>query len=353
MENTVTIRDVAKRVGVSPSTVSRVIANSPLISEETKLLVRKSMEELGYFPNAMARNLANAETRTIAIVMPRSAELAFQNPFFPEVIRGIGSKTNSQRYDLLLLTPVTAEDEYQETMRVVKERRVDGVIFLYSRTDQHLIKELVELRVPQVVIGRPLEELPVAWVDNDNIEASRQVTHELLRLGHRVIGFISGPLDFVVSQDREEGYRRALTEKGIAWDPARVRAVDFLEEGGYQAAGELLDGCPRLTAFVIMDDIMAFGAVRAARERGLQLPQELSIVSFNNSPMAQYMTPPLSSVEIQAHELGVQAAHLLLDQLEQHKATSNHCFVEASLVWRSSMAPVNFFDNFAKLQKEV
>ncbi len=340
MKHTITIRDVARRAGVSPSTVSRVIANSPLISEETQLVVRQAMEELGYFPNAMARSLANAETRTIAIVMPRSAELAFQNPFFPEVIRGIGSKTSEQRYDLLLLTPVTAEDEYQETMRVVRERRVDGVIFLYSRSDQHLIKELVELAVPQVVIGRPLGDLPVAWVDNDNVAASRQVTDELIRLGHRVIGFISGSLDFVVSLDRQEGYKRALAENGIAWDPALVRAVDFLEEGGYQAAGELLDQCPALTALVTMDDIMAFGAVRAARERNLKLPRELSIVSFNNSPMAQYMIPPLSSVEIQAHELGVQAARLLLGQLEQRKVTSSHCFVEVSLIRRSSMASV-------------
>lgn len=340
MKHIVTIRDVARRVGVSPSTVSRVIANSPLISEKTQLLVRKAMEELGYFPNAMARSLANAETRTIAIVMPRSAELAFQNPFFPEVIRGISSKTSEQRYDLLLITPVTAEDEYQETMRVVKERRVDGVIFLYSRSDQHLIKELVEWGVPQVVIGRPLADLPVAWVDNDNIEASRQVTHELIRLGHRVIGFISGPLDFVVSLDRQEGYRRALAENDIAWNPDLVRSAGFLEEGGYQAAGELLDGCPDLTALVTLDDIMAFGAVRAARVRNLKLPQELSIVSFNNSPLAQYMTPSLSSVEIQAHELGVQAALLLLEQLEQSKATSKHCFVEVTLVRRSSMASI-------------
>ena len=339
MKNAVTIRDVAKRVGVSPSTVSRVIANSPLISEETQVAVRKAMDELGYFPNAMARSLANAETRTIAIVMPRTAELAFQNPFFPEVIRGIGSKTSEERYDLLLLTPVTAEDEYQETMRVVKERRVDGVIFLYSRSDQHLIKELAELGVPQAVIGRPLGDLAVAWVDNDNIEASRQVTSELIRLGHRTIGFISGSLDFVVSLDRLEGYRKALAENGINWEPGLVRSVDFLEEGGYQATGELLDQCPALTALVTMDDIMAFGAVRAARERNLDLPENLSIVSFNNSPMAQYMIPPLSSVEIQAHELGVQAARLLLNQLEQRQASSNHCFVDVSFVQRRSMIP--------------
>ncbi len=347
MKHTVTIRDVAKRAGVSPSTVSRVIANSPLISEETQLVVRQAMEELGYFPNAMARSLANAETRTIAIVMPRSAELAFQNPFFPEVIRGIGSITSEQRYDMLLLTPVTAEDEYLETMRVVKGRRVDGVIFLYSRSDQHLVKELWELGVPQVVIGRPLGDLPVAWVDNDNVAASRQVTNELIRLGHRVIGFISGSLDFVVSLDRQEGYRSALTENGIAWDPALVRAVDFLEEGGYQATGELLDRCPALTALVITDDIMAFGAIRAARERHLELPRELSIVSFNNSPMASYMVPPLSSVEVQAHELGIQAAQLLLAQLEQRQATSNHYCVDASLVQRSSMSEARSQDDEA------
>lgn len=338
MKHTVTIRDVARRVGVSPSTVSRVIAKSSLISEETQTVVRQAMKELGYFPNAMARSLANAKTRTIAVVMPRSAELAFQNPFFPEVIRGIGSKTSEQRYDLLLLTPVTAEDEYRETMRVVKEHRVDGVIFLYSRTDHYIIKELVELGVPQVVIGRPLGDLPVSWVDNNNIEASRQVTNELIRLGHRVIGFISGSLDFVVSLDRLEGYRRALIENGIGWNQELVRVVDFLEEEGYRGAGELLEQYPALTALVTIDDILAFGAMRAAREHNLELPRELSIVSFNNSPMAQYMIPPLSSVEIQAHELGVQAARLLLDQLEQCQATSNQCFVEVSLVQRSSMA---------------
>lgn len=346
MKHTVTIRDVARRVGVSPSTVSRVIAKSSLISEETQTVVRQAMKELGYFPNAMARSLANAKTRTIAVVMPRSAELAFQNPFFPEVIRGIGSKTSEQRYDLLLLTPVTAEDEYRETMRVVKEHRVDGVIFLYSRTDHHIIKELVELGVPQVVIGRPLGDLPVSWVDNNNIEASRQVTNELIRLGHRVIGFISGSLDFVVSLDRLEGYRRALIENGIGWSRELVRVVDFLEEEGYRGADELLEQYPALTALVTIDDILAFGAIRAAREHNLELPRELSIVSFNNSPMAQYMIPPLSSVEIQAHELGVQAARLLLDQLEQCQAATNQCYVEASLVQRSSMVPTkHFFDN--------
>ncbi|CAA7601475.1 LacI-type HTH domain protein [Acididesulfobacillus acetoxydans] len=342
MKHTVTIRDVAKKVGVSASTVSRVIANSPLISEETREVVRKAMEEMGYFPNAVARSLANAQTRTIAVVMPSSAELAFQNPFFPEAIRGIGGVTSEQRYDLLLLTPVTAEDEYRETLRVVKERRVDGIIFLYSRSDQKVLAELAEMGFPQVLIGRPLEDLPLTWVDNDNIEASRSVTAELIRLGHRIIGFMSGPPNFVVSQDRLEGYKRALADGGITWDPECVCSADFLEEEGYRAAGKLLDGRPNLTAVVTMDDIMAFGVMRAARERGLDLPRELSLVSFNNSPLAQHMTPPLSSVEIQAHELGATAARLLLSQLELQQATSEHCFVQVSLVRRNSMAPVKF-----------
>ncbi|KLU62483.1 HTH-type transcriptional regulator MalR [Peptococcaceae bacterium CEB3] len=342
MKHTVTIRDVAKKVGVSASTVSRVIAKSPLISEETQEVVRQAMKDLGYFPNAVARSLANAETRTIAVVMPSSAELAFQNPFFPEAIRGIGSVTSEQRYDLLLLTPVTAEDEYQETLRVAKERRVDGIIFLYSRSDQKVLAELAEMGFPQVVIGRPLDNLSVAWVDNDNIEASRLVTAELIRLGHRVVGFMSGPPHFVVSQDRLEGYRRALADSGIKWDPACVCAADFVEEEGYRAAGQLLDVRPNLSAVVTMDDIMAFGVMRAARERGLRLPQDLSVVSFNNSPLAQHMTPPLSSVEIQAHELGATATRLLLRQLQQQGATPEHCFVQVSLVRRNSIAPVKF-----------
>lgn len=340
MRRSVTIREVARKAEVSPSTVSRVIAQSTLISEETKVKVRQAMEELGYVPNAMARSLANAKTWTIAIVMPRSAELAFQNPFFPEVIRGIASLTSVKRYDLLLLTPVTVEDEYLETMRVVKEHRVDGVIFLYSRTEQPLLAELTELGVPQVVIGRPLGENAVSWVDNDNAEVSRQVTTKLIDLGHKTIAFISGSLDFVVSLDRQAGYKQALLENGLEWQPRLVKIGDFLEEGGYQATLELLDSDPDITALVIADDVMAFGAMRAARERNLALPEDLSVISFNNTPMAQYIVPPLSSVEIHAADLGVEAAALLLAQLEDKMCIDNRC-VQANVVWRSSICPRN------------
>lgn len=353
LRRSVTIRDVARKAGVAPSTVSRVIANNPLISKETQLFVRQAMEELGYVPNAMARSLANAVTWTIAIVMPRSAELAFQNPFFPEVIRGIASKTSEKKYDLLLLTPVTAEDEYLETMRVVKEHRVDGVIFLHSRTDQHLLQELADLSVPLVVVGRPLGEFPISWVDNDNIDASKQATDTLIGLGHEKIGFVSGPLDLVVSLDRQEGYKRALVDCGLKWDPSLIRVVDFLEEGGYQATAELLDSFPEMTALVVADDIMAFGAMRAARERNLKLPNDISIVSFNNTPMGQYMDPPLSSVEIQAHELGVEAADLLLHQLVERKIIVDRRIVPSELIMRKSIAEVpNLFHNYLNIQQD-
>jgi len=343
LKRSVTIREVARKAGVSPSTVSRVIADSSLISGETKLNVQLAMDELGYFPNAMARSLANAKTWTIAIIMPRSAELAFQNPFFPEVIRGIASRTSVKRYDLLLLTPVTEEDEYLETMRVVKEHRVDGVIFLYSRTEQPLLRELADWGVPQVVVGRPAGDTAVSWVDNDNVQVSRQVTNDLIKLGHRDIAFISGSLDFVVSLDRQSGYKQALLENGLAWNPELVKVVDFLEEGGYQATAQLVDSFPTITALVITDDIMAFGAMRAARERNLVLPDDLSVVSFNNTPMAQYMVPSLSSVEIHAHELGVEAANLLMPQLEENITKVASREVQSDLVWRDSACHVKIF----------
>ncbi|AVX19726.1 MAG: LacI family DNA-binding transcriptional regulator [Bacillota bacterium] len=334
-----TIKDVAKLAGVNPSTVSRVLANNPKISEETRQRVLQAMKELGYHPNLVARNLVTRSTETIGLVMPRAAEEVFLNPFFPEVIRGISSVARREGYDLLLATGETEQEEKEAVLRMVRGRRVDGVILLVSRVDNQLGAELQARKFPAALVGKPLHDWDMCWVDNDNIEAAYQATAYLLGLGHRRIGCIIGSLEFVVSLDRLDGYKKALQEFGVGFDRSLVAHGEYTQEGGERAMLELLDRHPDLTAVVVADDLMAFGAIQAVRERGMKVPRDVSVVGFNNVPMARFTAPPLTSVEIFTYELGVRVTELLIEKIRNPARKAGHDFIRTELVIRKSCAP--------------
>lgn len=334
----VTIKDVAKLADVAPSTVSRVIANSPRISERTKEIVRDAMNELGYHPNFNARSLANQSTKTLGIVMPNSANKTFQNPFFPEVIRGISSKSHQLEYGLYLSTGQTEEEIFEEVKHMVQGKRVDGIILLYSRVDDKVMNYLYQENFPFTVIGRPYDASMknVTYVNNDNYKAAKTVTEYLLLLGHEKIAFIGGNLDFVVTVDHMEGYRKALTNAGIELRDEYIVFHEELQEGGQEAVIDLMSLAERPTALIVADDIMTFGVMRMLAEMEMSVPEDVSIISFNNVTISELSSPPMTTVDINIFNLGYEAANGLIDLIHQPNIEPKQVLIPHKMIKRQS-----------------
>lgn len=335
----VTIREVARLARVSPSTVSRAIAGHPRISEQTRRRVLEAMEHLGYRPNAIARSLVTRVSRTLGIVLYRPADQAFAHPFFAEALRGVASVAQAHGYSLMVTTAETYEAESQQCLAMLQDRRADGAVLLASREPDPLIEELLRQRYPFVVLGRVPGHPSAYWVNNDNFQATALVVSHLLELGHRRIALVGGRPELVVTQDRRDGFLTALQEAGVSVPADWVALGDFTWEHGHREARRLLQQPQRPTAIVAMDDVLAAGALRAARELGLEVPQDVSIAGFNDDPLAQLLSPPLTTVRIPARELGEQAARQLIDRLNGRLPPVRHLVLSAELVVRGSTGP--------------
>ncbi|MEC0667965.1 LacI family DNA-binding transcriptional regulator [Priestia flexa] len=333
----VTIKDVANLAKVAPSTVSRVIANSSRISEKTKQRVRAAMEELGYHPNIIARNLANKTTEAIGMVMPSSAGNVFQNPFFPEVLRGISTGAHEKKRAIYMSTGEAESEILREVMQMVQGRRVDGLILLYSKIDDPVLAYLKEQNIPFVVVGKPFKDSEyITYVDNDNFKAGKEATEYLIELGHNRIAFIGGSLDLVVTIDRLTGYDKAIQGAGIPYRSEYVIHEEFLQEGGKEAVCELLSLEERPTALVVADDLMALGVLNTLDAIGISVPEDMSIISFNNVLIAEMARPALTSIDINIFELGYQAVRSLTKKIEASSQPIESIRIPHSIVTRQS-----------------
>jgi len=332
----VTIKDVARRAGVSPSTVSRVISKHPRISKETIERVTRVMEELGYHPNSMAKGLVSKATHILGVILPRPAEELFQNYFFHEVLRGILAQTNRSGYDLLIASGSTESDELETVKRLVRGRRVDGIILLSSKTKDPLIQFLNEVRFPFVIIGRSPDFPDVPTVDNDNVQAAYDATRHLINQGHERIGFVSGPQDLTVSQDRLAGYRRAMLEAGLDISDDWIVEGEFLQETGYRAMSMLMNLPERPTALVVIDDIVAFGVLHGLNELGYSVPQDICLVGFNNISLSEHTSPPLTSVDIGTYQIGYMTAQTLIKTIAKEPMHQTRNIIPHRLIVRGS-----------------
>lgn len=336
----VTIKDVAKLANVAPSTVSRVIANNPRISEKTKKRVREAMEELGYHPNFIARSLANQSTMVIGLVLPPSSGAFFQNPFFAEVMQGLSEGVHEKHYALQITTGTTEEELFNGVVQMVQGGRVDGIILLYSRINDDILSYLRSRQFPFVMIGKPYEHVEqITHVDNDNFLAAKEATEYLIGLGHENIGFIGGSPSLTVTLDRLEGYKTALREGDI---PLResyiIHSERFLREGGQQAVSMLFSAIIPPTALIVTDDLMALGVVNSLTEMAIDIPTSVSIISFNNALFAEMSRPPLTSININIADLGYQAARSLIQLLENVNEPVKRIIIPHELVIRNSCA---------------
>lgn len=331
-----TIKEVAKLAGVSPSTVSRVISDSPRISDETKEEVRKIMKTLGYHPNAIARSLVSRATKTIGIVMPQSTQEAFLNPFFPEALSGVSRAAHEEGYCILLSTGNDEKEQLESIKGIVMGGRVDGVIIMYSSVENVVLKAVSSLKIPVLIIGKPIDAKGVLYVDNDNVEAAHKVTQKLIEKGHKRIAFISGSLNYIVSLDRLDGYRDAIIENNMEFNREYIKQCEYSKESGARAMKELLNYKEKPTAVVLTDDVMAFGALEEAKKAGVRVPEQLEVVSFNNIPLAEFCTPGLTSVDINARSLGYEAARLMVEKIKG-TAGEDRVIVPTKIVYRETL----------------
>lgn len=316
-KGTATIKDVAQRAGVSPSTVSRVISNSPRISKETKEKIRAIMDEMGYYPNAIARSLAKNRTGTIGVILPTTSEDVFLNPFFPEALRGIAKAAGRVNYDILISTNLDKKGELKVIENFIRSSKVDGIVLMSNRLDDDCIDYLYNLDFPFSLIGTPNTNLEdINHVDNDNLLAAYELTKHLISIGRKRIAIIAGEENLTMTQNRILGYKKALEEEKLPFDKSLVFMGSFDEDTG-RKYGEIIGSLKnKPDGIIVTDDLVAYGALRTIEELRIRVPEDIAMASFNNSILSQYGNIPLTSVDINSAELGEKAVDLLVDAID-------------------------------------
>lgn len=333
----VTQRRVAEEAGVSRTTVSLVLNNVPdaHISAPTRQRVLDAAERLDYYPDAAARRLASGKTRTIALVWHRAPDRTYRDSFLPGLLDGISRAARRYAYQVLF-RPVAVDDPNGAYLELVRGRHTDGLVLSGPRSDDDRLRLLKAEGFPLVLHGR-VPGTEIASVDVDNAQGAMTAVNHLLGLGHRRIGMITNaPIVYTASQQRLEGYRRALEEADIAYDDGLVREGNFDEESGYGAVIDLLTLDEPPSAVFIASDMVAIGALRALQEKGISVPGEIAIVGFDDITAARFITPALTTVHVPTFGLGWGAAELLIRIIEGDHPHEIHVELDTELVVRES-----------------
>lgn len=327
-----TIRDVARRAGVSPVTVSRVINDTGNVNAITRARVERAIEELGYVPSVMARSLRSKRTHTLALLVSDVT-----NPFWTTIARGVEDTAQSRGYSVFLYNTDENLAKQQRYLDVVVAQRVDGVIIAPIDLDaQHLVR-LRRRNVPTVVVDRRIEGWDVDSVCSDSISGARALVHHLIRLGHRRIAMLSGPANVSTARDRVAGYRMALSEAGMPVDPRLIKQGEYRIVSGEELAHQVLEEGLDPTAIFAANNTLAAGAIQAVGKRGLRIPQDVALVCFDDLPHLSSLFPFLTVAVQPAYDMGVNAAQLLLSRLDSGASLPpRHVVLPTRLIVRHS-----------------
>lgn len=320
-----TIKDIAKKVGVSVTTVSRALNGYSDVNENTRKKIAQVAKELNYSPNSLARSLVMKKSQTIGLLVSGFTKESVKDNFMVEVLAGVNEYVSGSNYDLILFNTNSSKQREKTYTQLCRERRVDGVIIQGIRTDDPYLKEVVESDIPCVLIDIPLESDNVSHVTTDNVLGAEKAVNHLIHLGHKKIGMINGHEFAFVSRERLQGYQKALDKADLTFNPEYVRVGGFTEEKGKVAAFQLLSDHPEITALFCASDLMAIGAMAAAKELNRQVPEELSIIGYDDILLASYVSPTLTTIAQNKFSLGYEAARLLIGLL--HNETETHRLV--------------------------
>lgn len=336
-----TLEEVAARAGVGRGTVSRVINGSPRVSDATRAAVEAAVAELGYVPNTAARALAANRTDAVALVVPEPETRFFAEPYFSDILRGVGAELSDTEMQLLLIF-AGSDRERQRLAQYLAAHRVDGVLLVSVHADDPLPDLLAQLEIPAVISGPRSAAETLTSVDSDNYGGARSAVEHLLARGRRTVAHITGRLDVYGAQRRVDGYRDALRDAGHPVDELLIESGDFTEGGGRRAMTRLLERNPGLDAVFAGSDVTAAGARQVLREAGRRIPDDVALVGYDDSAIARHMDPPLTSVRQPIEEMGRAMLDLLLtDIADRRPAVSRglerrHAVLPTELVIRAS-----------------
>ncbi|HTI15402.1 MAG TPA: LacI family DNA-binding transcriptional regulator [Dictyobacter sp.] len=330
-----TIKDIARIAGVSYATVSRVLNNHPSVRPAVREHVWQVINEHRYTPQAAARNLANQRTRIIGVMFPRNADRLLTNPIFASFGQGIG-QVCAQRGYLAMLSLGMRDMEEEMLFNLLRSRLFDGVVLISNDAHDPLPHILKETQIPYTLIGHNSEDEELVSIDVDNIEGAYKAVSHLTALGHQRIACIKGPPWEHCSQDRYEGYVKALQEVGLPIDANLVCTGDWTERSGYTSMRHLLRLEQPPSAVFCSNDLMAAGILHALYERGLTVPADVAIVGFDDLPQTSIIIPSLTTIRQPVVEMGMQATEMLIQQLEQHDYQPTRIILPTMLIVRQS-----------------
>jgi len=328
--STATIKDVAKDAGVSAATVSRVINNSPTVTASTRETVMAVIKKLNYQPNLLGRNLRRTETRLILVLLQNMA-----NPFYARIVKGIEDVGHKNGYHVMLCNTDSDHEREKVYLELLRNRLADGVIFMAPMLGKEELTEIGK-RFPVVQCCEYKEGAQVSHVSIDNHAAAYKAVRHLISAGHRRIGMISCRNSYVSISQRESGYKKALEDAGITFEEEYIKYGDYGFNSGLRAANQLLSMDDRPTAIFAISDLMAIGALRAIREKGLSVPEDVAAAGFDNISFSSMCNPMLTTISQPKYDLGCLAMDLLLKQIRGEAKEHKGIFLEYELIIRES-----------------
>jgi LacI family transcriptional regulator len=329
----ITIKDIAKKLNISPSTVSRALTNKNGVSESLRDRIQTIARDLGYHPNFKARALVGGKIGVIGVVIPHSSELIFSNPFYPEILKGVANITNKFNYHVLL--SFEGADSYAS---IFLKGLVDGIIVLSHRLDDGKISELENRNIPTVLIPGYLDdsESRLPSVNTENIESVFAATDHLIKLGHKRISFILGSLNSKFTLERLQGYKRAFEKNNIPVLKEYIRESNFSKKDGVKLMKELLTLPHPPTAVIGINDNVTIGAIQAIFSNRMGIPKEISVITIDDSEYVSDFNPPLTAIRIPLFEIGKKATHILLNLLNGTKLRKNNIILPSEFIVRGS-----------------
>jgi LacI family transcriptional regulator len=331
----VRIKDIAKKVNRSITTVSRALNDYDDVSPETKQLILETAKEMGYSPNTYAQRLQKQKTETIGLVIPTFSP-RFSDPFFSELLAGIGNKASDLGFDLLVSTRSPGREEITTYKKLLEGRRVDGVIVVRTRKQDTRIDYLLQNNFSFVAFGQTDTQEEYSYVDEDSYYGMQLIADHLAGLNHRKIACILPNPDLAFTQKRFEGLRDGLAKYDITLHEEYIKSGDLTQRSGYELGSALLDLPQRPTAIVACNDLMAFGIISAAQERGLEVGKDISITGFDDIPMSEYSHPALTTVNQPVYKIGSMVCEILIRTIRNEIDEFQRILLKPELVIRQS-----------------